>query len=326
MAIPMTTHREITNEVVHRSPCLLCGGERFSEVFKDVIINNHSLSECLSCGMVQALPLSAVSSFDYSDYGDYLLLSNRDIDKRIRWATRHMTPVFRTIEKRFKDPVVADFGSGAGYFCKAAQDYGFKAIGVELSDKLTEFSKTRVGFGNIVKRIEDLNCKCDAIFMSDVIEHLHHAQSRQVMTEIVNHLNPTGLLVGNTPNFRSANIRLFKDKDPVIAPPSHVCYFSTMSLDSYLVSLGLTKVALYSRGLSSNSFFRKSKFERSFVEKGLRQAKLYELPVLVAVRVAFAAASIALQPFRMGYQIYFVYQKPSKHRTPSQEPRQGSFH
>ena len=261
MATLMTTFSELGSESLQKSPCLLCGGQRFKGSFKETVINNHSLGECLSCGMVQALPVSAVSSFDYSSYGDYLLLNDREIKKRIRWVTRQMAPVFRVVKKRFKDPVIVDFGSGAGYFCKAAQDYGFKAIGVELSGKLTEFSKTRVGFGNVVQRIEDLNCQCDAIFMSDVIEHLHPGQSRQAMTEIVNHLNPGGLLVGNTPNFKSANIRLCKDKDPVIAPPSHVCYFSMKSLDKYLVSLGLTKVTLYSRGLSLNSFFSNSKFE-----------------------------------------------------------------
>jgi hypothetical protein len=116
-------------------------------------------------------------------------------------------------------------------------------------------------------------------------------------------------LVGNTPNFKSANIRLSKDKDPVIAPPSHMCYFSMKSLDQYLVSLRLAKITLYSRGLSSNSFFRPSKFERSFAEKGLRQAKLHELPVIVALRVAFGLGGVLLQPLGMGYQMYFVYQK-----------------
>ncbi len=65
------------------------------------------------------------------------------------------------------------------------------------------------------------------------------------------------------------------------------------------------------------------------MEKGLRQTKIYELPIIVALRIMFAAAGIALQPFGMGYQIYFVYQKP-EHSTPplsnrARDLREGSL-
>jgi hypothetical protein len=45
------------------------------------------------------------------------------------------------------------------------------------------------------------------------------------------------------------------------------------------------------------------------MEKGLRNAKVYELPFLLTLRIAFAASGFLLQPFGLGYQIYFVYQK-----------------
>lgn len=307
-----TSTASTLNETESQQRCVVCGSAHFKKLRDYAVINNHSLGECHACGMVQALPVSDVSSFDYSDYGDYLLLTDQEICRRIRWVERHMAPMFRSIRARVQDATVVDFGSGAGYLCKAAQNYGFRAIGVELSNKLREFSKTRVGFENVVARIEDVHGGCDAIFMSDVIEHLAPLHSRKVMTEIVNHLNPGALLVGNTPNVRSVNIRISKDRDPVIAPPSHLCYFSMASLHRYLASLGLEKVSLYSRGLSSNSFLRKSKFKRSFLEKSLRQAKLYELPVIIPLRAFFAAAGFTLQPIGMGYQIYFAYQKPRR--------------
>ena len=202
MATLMTTSSELAAKQLQQPPCLLCGGERFREVFKGVVINSHLLGECLGCGMVQALPQLTVSAFDYSGYGDYLLLNDREIAKRVRWVSGQMAGAFRTIKKRFTEPVVVDFGSGAGYLCKAAQNYGFQAIGIELSDKLTEFFKTRFGFENVVKRIEDLDCKCDAILMSDVIEHLPPVPSRHIMTELLEHLNPCGILVGNNTNIK----------------------------------------------------------------------------------------------------------------------------
>lgn len=259
--------------------------------------------------MVQAFATGDVCSFDYANYGDYLLLSDAEIQRRIRFVDRTMHRVFRLLRQRIGEVRVLDVGSGAGYFCKAAEEYGLSAFGVELSDKLIEFSKKKVGFQKVFKRIEEIDSQFDAIFMSDVIEHLPPAESRQIMTNLAARLKPNGLLIGNTPNFQSANILICEDADPVVAPPSHVCYFSLKTLDRYLSSLGLARIRLYSRGLSSNSFFRKNKFERSFLEKSLRQARLVQLPLLISLRVMFAAGGYLLQPFGLGYQVYFMYQK-----------------
>ena len=299
----------MANALRSETPCLVCGHQQFRDLFDGKIINTHVLKSCESCSMVQAFAWEDVSSFDYADYGDYLLLSDDEIQRRIRFVGRTMRRVFTLLRQRNGEVRVLDVGSGAGYFCKAAEKHGLSAFGVELSDKLIEFSKKKVGFQKVFKRIEDIDSQFDAIFMSDVIEHLPPAKSRRIMTDLTDRLKPNGLLIGNTPNFRSANILICKDADPVVAPPSHMCYFSLKTLDRYLSGLGLARIRLYSRGLSSNSFFRKNKFERSFLEKGLRQARLVQLPLLISLRVMFAAGGYLLQPFGLGYQVYFMYQK-----------------
>lgn len=259
--------------------------------------------------MVQALAIDGLASVDYSKYGNYLLLSDSGILRRIHFVKRNMRWRFKFLRDRFRNPVVLDFGSGAGYFCKAAEESGLNVYGIELSDKLIEFSKTKVKFHKIFKSLDEVKVKLDAVFMSDVIEHLHPEISREVMQKVIALLKPEGYLIGNTPNFRSLNILLCKDRDPVVAPPSHVGYFTPMSLDRYLLSMGLKRTQLYSNGLSSNSFFRKSKFERSFLEKGLREARLYEVPFIIAFRIAFGLAGVLVRPFGIGYQIHFIYQK-----------------
>ena len=289
--------------------CLVCGEKEFKEVYGGRVINNHVLGKCALCGMVQAFTLDGIPSFDYSGYGDYLLLDDSEIRSRIRCASRGMYPISRTLRERFNDAVVLDFGSGAGYFCKAAEQYGFNAFGIELSDKLIEYSKTRVKFEKVFKRIEDIGVKFDAIFMSDVIEHLSPISSRRIMTNLIDHLKAGGLLIGNTPNFKSVNIFLSKERDPVVAPPSHICYFSRQTLERYLCSLGLARVRLYSRGLSSNGFLRRSKFERSFLEKSLRRTGLHLIPLWVLLRTTFKVGGLLVQPFGLGYQIYFMYKK-----------------
>ena len=288
--------------------CLICGGYDFETVFSDTV-NDHIVGRCTQCGMVQASPVGKKPVADYSNYGDYLLIEDRAIQRRISWASQVMQPWFRVLKQRFGKPTVLDFGSGASFLCQAAESNGLNMYGVEPSDKLIDYSKRVIGFKKVYKNIEDIEHQFDGVFMMDVIEHLDPKDSRTIMRKLLDRLNPGGLLIGNTPNICSANIRLCKTKDPVIAPPSHLCYFSPDTLDAYLRSLGLRREKLYSRGLSSNSFFRKSKFERSFIETGFRSTPLHLLPIWASVRTSFAAAGYLLQPFGLGYQIYFVYNK-----------------
>jgi SAM-dependent methyltransferase len=274
-------------------------------------VNQHIIGRCECCGMVQAIALEGAEESRYSAYGDYLVLSGRGVERRVACVGRQMASRFRLLRREFVNPVVLDFGSGAGYFCRAAQERGFDVRGVEISEKLGQFCKETVHFYEVVSTIEQAGPKCDAIFLSDVIEHFSPVTSRTIMVTVVDQLKPGGLLIGNTPNIRSANILLHEDADPVIAPPSHLCYFSLVTLDMYLSSLGLQRVALYSSGLSSNSFCRPSKFGRSFMEKALRETRCWLLPLVVALRVAFAGAGYCLRWFGLGYQLCFVYRKPA---------------
>jgi 2-polyprenyl-3-methyl-5-hydroxy-6-metoxy-1,4-benzoquinol methylase len=290
--------------------CLICGQSDFSPLFDGRVIDEHVLRRCSNCGMVQAFAAGrqGPKPHDYSGYGDYLLVgTDSEIRRNIDHAGRVMRPWFEMIARRSRSAAVLDFGSGAGYLARAAAEFGFEASGVEISSKLVTFSKERVGLGNVYPSLEAAGRQFDAIFMADVIEHLDPAASRAVMTELVGRLRPGGLLVGNTPNIGSANVRLHRDRDPIVAPPSHVCYFSRRTLDRYLTSLGLVKQRLYTSGLSQDSFLRPSKFEPSFLEKPWRTTPIYLLPLRLPLKIGFRAAGFPLRLLGMGYQIYFAY-------------------
>jgi 2-polyprenyl-3-methyl-5-hydroxy-6-metoxy-1,4-benzoquinol methylase len=292
--------------------CLVCGKTEFGDKFSGEIINGHSLRKCISCGMVQATACAETSSADYSNYGSYLLVTPKHIGRRIQYARNNAKRWFRLVANKFPEPVILDYGSGAGFLCKAAEQSGLKAYGLEPSRLLIQYCKEHVNFHNLLERIEDLPGPVSAVFMTDVIEHLPPSVSRELMGEVVSRISPGGFLIGNTPNIDSFNILLHKCSDPAVAPPSHVCYFNLSTLHAYLTSLGLNRVSLYSTGVSTNSFFRRKKFERSFVETGLRSASLPMLPVLLSIRGLFWLGGHVARCFKMGYQIYFAYQKPNE--------------
>ena len=207
-----------TDVVLQQGQCIICNAQGFLPVFAGRTINGHVLGSCAICGMVQAFSVGNPTSLDYSQYGDYLLLDEIGILRRTHFIKQSMRLRFEFLRARFRNPVVLDFGSGAGYFCRAAQESGLDAYGLELSDKLIAFSKSNVNFHKIFKSLDEVNVKLDAVFMSDVIEHLPPEISREIMRKIIALLKPTGCLIGSTPNFRSANILLCKDRDPVVGP------------------------------------------------------------------------------------------------------------
>lgn len=287
--------------------CIVCGGKDFGELYAGKIINGHILNRCENCGMVLAFSVDGLQKYDFSNYGDYLILNEKEISKRVKYISKRMQHIFYIISNISKTPMILDFGCGAGFFCKAAQKFGINVYGVEESDKLRKFINNNLNLKNIYRNIDDIDKSFDAVFMFDVIEHLNPSISRNIMKKIMNHLKPGGLLIGNAPNFKSANILICKEKDPVIWPPSHTSYFTLETLDKYLSTFGLQRIKLYSKGLSTNSFFRRNKFEKSFLEKSIRNIKLGQIPFHIAAKIIFNMMGIILQPFGLGYQIHFMY-------------------
>jgi len=102
---------------------------------------------------------------------------------------------------------------------------------------------------------------------------------------------------------------MFGTKDPVICPPSHLMYFTKKSLDKLLKEHGFEKKILFTMGVSTNSFFRNSKFEPSFVEqpKSFIQ-KLFSY----FFKILFKFFSFLAALTGTGYQIIFLYQLNDK--------------
>jgi len=289
--------------------CFICNKNNFNPYMKDIIGSGnvlYTINKCQKCGV--GLVDIDVNNIDYSEYGDHLENNKQQyFEDRLKKVSIFKKILFFYIKTKFSlNAKVLDFGSGAGFFIKSIENAGFaNSYAVEISDKLKNIAINKLKVSNQYCNINEINEKFDVIAMLDVIEHLPIDIIKATMEDIVDHMKKGGVLLGTTPNFRSLNIKLFKDKDPVIAPPSHVIYFTKENLDSYMRSLGLKKRMLLVTGFSTNSFFRKSKFEPSWVEK----PKIYQKPLAILIKLIFKLIGILLIPFGLGYHIYFIYEK-----------------
>ena len=285
--------------------CFVCQQERpFTDALA-VEVDGHQLKRC-ACGMVVAVSLNGAAPYDFSDYGDYLI--DFDLAQRLRWTRTANARLFRSFSHDYGPKAsILDVGAGAGFFVRTARDFGFVAEGVEPSEKLRAYSASHLGI-ELAAKLDDFgSTKFEAICLFDVIEHVPPEASRTLIGSLVSRLNPGGSLVGNTPNFRSANILIRKERDPVIWPPSHVCYFTRETLDSYFRSFGLRRKELYTEGFVA---FRRNKKRFAFVERG-GYSLPFKISVLYPLKIALYAAGKLCRPPGLGYEIYFQYIKHS---------------
>jgi SAM-dependent methyltransferase len=297
-----------------RARCALCDAELFSPAFGGATIDGWRIDRCDECGAGTAVPVSASDEFTYDDYGDYLVLDDdAAIKKRLAEERAAHAKKFRALVERFGEGARAiDFGCGAGYHAQAANAEGLRCAGVEISGKLRRFAVERVGFTDLVESLDEAPRDVCAIFMNDVIEHLERDLLRETLAAMYDRLAPGGVLIGNTPNFRSLNLRLKKTSDPAVDPPRHLVYFTVRSLARFLASFGFVPESVTTRGLSSNAFFRPEKFGRSFLEQPISASPLWKRPLWLGLKVGFKLGGYVVAAFGAGYQIDFTFRKPAE--------------
>lgn len=246
-------------------------------------------------------PVGVQESMDYTNYGDYLI-DDRSVAKHLESKRKYATLLLAKYCDGEKS--LLDFGAGAGYFVKAVNDLGFRAAGVEPSAKLREFASERLGV-RLHSQLHETDENFDVITIFDVIEHVPEQSQRALMSELVSKLKPGGILLGQTPNWRSANRFIRAEKDPAIWPPSHVSYFTPSSLHAYFESLGLEQQSLYTKGFRT---FRAEKNRYSFLEQPAssnfaRWCAIY--PLLAGMKFL----SYVFGPIGLGYHIHFAYRR-----------------
>ena len=142
------------------------------------------------------------------------------------------------------------------------------------------------------------------IIMLDVIEHLPIKEGYSIIVDLQKKLKKNGIFAGVTPNFKSLNIILHGNNDPVISPPSHSIYFTVKSLHALLLRTGFKKFLVFTSGFSTNSFFRKNN-NSSWIE---RPNMFQKIPTKL-VKLLFIILSIPLSLFFRGYHINYIYKK-----------------
>ena len=219
-----------------RTPCVLCGGERFEEYCPGIL-------RCSRCSLVfadteltdtQMLDLYGRDYFFGAEYGDYLAdrrVHERNFGRRLATLQEHLEPSRRGS--------LLEIGSAYGFFLGLARPLFEKVAGIEVNAEAARFAREKLGVevssGEFLEA--DLGGRdFDVVCLWDVLEHLRRPDL--YIEKIGANAKPGSLIALTTGDVESWNARRRKGKWRLIHPPTHLFYFSRRTVAALLEKSG----------------------------------------------------------------------------------------
>ncbi len=218
-----------------RTNCLICSGKL--EQYKV-----RGLVQCAECGFVttdmdisagELKKLYGEGYFKGEEYADYVFdreMTQKNFEKRLKEVLRR---VDSPNEKR-----LFEIGCAYGFFLDVARKYFKDVKGIDISEAAVSYAREELGLQAMAGDYMDYDIqeKVDVICMWDTIEHL--SRPDKYIEHAYEHLNRNGLICITTGDIGSLNARVRGAKWRQIHPPTHLHYFSTVTLQKLLEAKG----------------------------------------------------------------------------------------
>jgi len=197
---------------------------------------------CRYCGLIFAATLQKNEDLikHYSD--DYF-------EPYLKTQSVHLKKRFKKRIQEIKQVVfpgrLLDVGCGAGFFLKLAEDIGYTAEGVELSQYAAKYARSRLGLHIFQGELGDA-CfaprSFDIITLWHILEHVR--DPRNFLTQVEALLKEDGLLAMEVPNIGSTVARMAGAHWELMAPKEHFYYFDAKTLKQYLEESGFKVIRM----------------------------------------------------------------------------------
>ncbi|HZV70249.1 MAG TPA: class I SAM-dependent methyltransferase [Saprospiraceae bacterium] len=268
--------------------CTLCGQntsttERWipSSIEKN---KNYSYHFYPCCGYYKQVPFLSDEELNTIYEKDYEAFTRKGI---FEFLTQRVT---RRRAKRFRpliqDKDVLEIGSSTGEFLFHCRNQGAKNVeGVEISQYASKIAREKYNLNIICSTFENFNPgkKFDAIFMFHVIEHVKNPQ--EVIQKCKSFLNKDGVLVMETPSWKSFESNFYHDQWVGWSVPFHTFIFSPSCLEKLTKRSGFNVADIHQSPLS-NSY----SFVIPFLARHRNILLLPFLSVYFGIRTLFASA------------------------------------
>lgn len=236
--------------MVHYDKCPLCNSDNPGEYLKtsDYFLTREEfvLSRCTHCGFIftQDQPNSYETgryyeSADYISHNDSAEGFTASLYRTARdfMLKKKMRTVIRAT--RLKKGNILDIGSGTGHFLAVMRNSGWQVKGIEINEKVREFSKKQ--FGIEVLPSENIgslpSASFDVVTLWHVLEHFQNPFS--YAGEIIRLLKPGGTCFVALPNCSSYDAVHYKEFWAAYDVPRHLWHFTPTTFKLFAEKSGL---------------------------------------------------------------------------------------
>lgn len=238
---------------LHRLPkeevmCPLCAGPRPSRSLGEKL--GFQIVQCNDCGHIYVSPwlepraVKCVYDMSYWDALQLFVGSPR-LKERVDFDySNALAKLRRDVLPYMQGGRLLDVGCANGALVKRAEELGFRAMGLEVSEEVADFARRTFGIEVIAGTLDEANLSpesFDCITMYDLVEHL--INPRTYLREAFRLLRPRGLLVVETLNTDSLNSQEQGLDWHYIMPVEHIHYFSELGLLKLLRDVGFSIAA-----------------------------------------------------------------------------------
>lgn len=258
--------------------CDICGNEVFILVYD--MDGRYSIVRCAVCGLWLSYPKLTDEELGemYAKYHENWGVVGMDEDMHRKMRHETFRRLFHMLS-RFAAPQgrLLDVGCATGICMEVAEEYGWDAYGVEISEEAA--SVARIRFGKKVKTLDFMNEKqdpaghYDAVMLTDVLEHLNGVKA--AMEKIHHMLKSGGIVTVVTVDTSSLLARLMRKRWPFIHR-LHLAYFSKNNLNILLKKTGF-EVLRFACGFKSVNLYYIRDYMRQKREESGRVDRLGRL-------------------------------------------------
>lgn len=192
----------------------------------------HTLLRCPKCDLYQKGKLPPLDLYEDEYHGEYAQrVKLKTVTAKVRLGA--IKPELKNIQPR-----TLDIGCSVGATVRAAEQFGWKASGVDVSQSAIDLC-----------RQDGLDCyKVDGVRLPfesetfDLVTHWHVIEHVENVAEALHEwrrvLKPGGLMVMETPNSRFLKARLLGPRYEKFWPAEHLYTFNRKNLSSILEQSG----------------------------------------------------------------------------------------
>jgi cyclopropane fatty-acyl-phospholipid synthase-like methyltransferase len=247
--------------------CLLCGKTKgevvltWKEKYQLISCDNcHAVTANIDCSLEQEYVSELYNEAQF-EIVKKSMLSTYQYRKKTFGKERYEYCIKRL--KLNEDKIsVLDIGCGVGYFLSVLKEKNIHSMGLEVDAFQVDFCKSN-GLNVTDSDVSNLDeKKFDLIVMFDVLEHL--TNPTEMFRSLSSKLKDGGRIVAYTPFIHSFGFELMSERQNLLYPFQHVCFYNEASLNYLSRSTGLKVESIDYYGLDVADYLLYKEYEDGY--------------------------------------------------------------